>query len=130
MVKTSLVEKDLEIGAKLVRLLDDAGIEVGAALWLYSEETRRWKLVIHTPLYESKGPLEAINAVLTVMEKNQIPRELLSSTDVSITGRRNDVIRALHTQYHTGPRDIDSIRLAGDIIDRVLIDEAYVYRVA
>ncbi len=129
MVKTSLVEQDLETGARLDRLLDEAGIDVRAALWLYTEETKRWKLVIHTPLYESRGPLEAINAILTVME-HEIPSEQLSSTDVVITGRRNDVIRALHTQYHTGPRDIDSIRLAGDIIDRVLIDETYVYRVA
>lgn len=129
MVKTSLVEQDLKIGAQLVRLLDEAGIDVRAALWLYSEETKRWKLVIHTPLYESHGPLEAIHAILTVMQ-NEIPREQLSSTDIIVTGRRNEVVRALHTKYHTDPREIDSIRLAGDIIDRVLIDEAYVYRVA
>ena len=129
MVKTSLVERDLETGARLVRLLDEAGVDVRSALWLYSEETERWKHVIQTPLYESAGPLEAIHAVLDVM-REKIPSDELSSGDVIITGRRNDVIRALHTQYHTGPRDIGSIRLAGDIIDRVLIDEAYVYRVA
>lgn len=129
MVKTTLVERDLENGARFVRLLDESGIAVRSALWLYSEETERWKLVIQTPLYESKGPLEAIRAVLDVLREN-IPTDDLSSSDVTITGRRNDVIRALHTKYHTGPRDIDGIRLAGDIIDRVLIDEAYVYRVA
>lgn len=129
MVKTSLVERDLETGARLVRLLDEAGVDVRSALWLYTEETERWKLVIQTPLYESEGPLEAIHAVLDMM-REKIPSDELSSGDVIITGRRNDVIRALHTQYHTGPRDIDGIRLAGDIIDRVLIDEAYVYRVA
>lgn len=129
MVKTSLVERDLETGARLVQLLDEAGIEVRAALWLYTEETERWKLVIQTPLYESNGPLEAIRAVFKVLREH-IPSDELSSGDIIVTGRRNDVIRALHTQYNTGPNDIDSIRLAGDIIDRILIDEAYVYRVA
>lgn len=129
MVKTSLVERDLATEARRVQLLDDAGVEIRAALWLYTEETHRCKLVIHTPLYESEGPLAAIRSVLDLMRASFRPEDL-DSTDVIITGRRNDVIRALHTQYHTGPRDIDGIRVAGDIIDRVLIDEAYVDRVA
>ncbi len=55
MDKTTLVEKDIEVGRKLLHTLDAAGIPVVAAYWLYELERNRWRLVFATPLVETVG---------------------------------------------------------------------------
>jgi hypothetical protein len=124
-----LVERDQEIGARLIQALDEAGFEVRSALWLYQPESERWKLVIASPLVDRRGTRAAYSAIDDVLRSTLNDADLRLD-DIIAMSTKSDVIRALHTVIHTEPREISGIRLTGNMLNRILIDDAYIYRVA
>ena len=82
MVKTILVERDLEEGRRLLERLDVKEAEtapasgrtraatlprtkvpVQAAFWWYLPESQEWRLIIATPLVDSYGPLSVYTKI-------------------------------------------------------------------
>ena len=68
MVKTILVDKTIADGRELLRAIDDAGIPVNAALWLYQPETDDWEFVIATPLVLTDGSSRVYARIQDIMD--------------------------------------------------------------
>jgi len=53
-----LVTDEIASGTEALRRLDEANIEVTAALWLYDDAAAEWRYVVATPLADQEGPRE------------------------------------------------------------------------
>ncbi|MBN1508448.1 MAG: hypothetical protein JW955_16485 [Sedimentisphaerales bacterium] len=127
MDKPTLVESDYKAGEALLRALDQAGVKVKAAFWLYLPESDEWRLYLALPEVAQKGPRQAYESIQTTLE--QVRPEGLSLRNISAVAPDDKLVKLLRSAIKTGP-GIVGIRFTGNVISNVLIEDAYIYRVA
>ena len=76
MDKTLLVKTDIEIWGLVLDALSQRKIPVSACGWRRVPELDQSQLVIATPLYDSKGPLETYRVVIDAFEQAGIYRDV------------------------------------------------------
>jgi hypothetical protein len=122
-VKTVLAEEYKHAGRELLERLDDAGVEVRAALWLYLEaaEDRRLMLAIPEVDRVERGPVYA--KIIPVLDAHG----QLSINDVSVVGRQEPLIQELapRVQNRTG---LAKIFVRKEFLKSTYIEDAYIYR--
>lgn len=126
MVKATLVDADMEAGEKLLRTLDEAGLEVTAAFWFYSSETGEWKLIIACQEVTTDGPKQAYEKVQEHLGKLR-EQYNISLQNVSLVSPTNDIVKLLGTAIKTGPT-VKHIRFTRNVINNVFVEDAYIYR--
>ncbi len=55
MVKTALLESQIDAGAKVVDALERMGIRLAYALWAYADEYEEWRLMLISPDLDKRG---------------------------------------------------------------------------
>jgi hypothetical protein len=127
MDKTLLVDVNVEQAAKLIRLLDKTELEVHSALWLYSPEEDKWRLVIATPMIERRGPQRAYMVIQKILANNPEFSDL-SFMDISLVSERNSkLINTLRKAIQTG-KEIANIRFSRNVIDGEYLEDAIILR--
>lgn len=129
MVKTTLVEKDLEAGRKLLEALTKPNsswppFRVKAAFWLYMDESMEWRLVIATPLFE-KGRLATYAYLQRVLASIQ-PIDL-SLENLSVVSPRDPLVKAFREALLIAP-DATGVRFTKSMVGSTYVDDAYLYR--
>jgi len=91
MYKTALVEQQIDDGRKLLEQLDalpfPGRFPVPAALWYYWPEAARWRLVIVSPIADTKGPHYGYTRIQEALGKAKTTS--LSLDDITLVGRRD-----------------------------------------
>ena len=126
MVKTALVEKNLEEGKRLIEELDKTTFRVDAAFWFYVSESDEWRLFIASRFVEREGPKKSYNFIQSIIEKLSPPASI-TLTEISVLKLTDDLIKTLRTGIRTG-RGISGIRFTGNVINNTFIEDAYIYR--
>jgi len=55
MDKKTLVNIDIEEGKKVINLLDNSGMKILSAFWLFLPEIQEWRLMLATPDIDKYG---------------------------------------------------------------------------
>jgi hypothetical protein len=131
MVKTVLVESDIEDGRRLLGEMDRPAtgttpISVSAALWLYTSESLEWRLLIATPLVEEKGPRAAYSVIQKVLRSLKPPVGL-ALQNISVVKPSDILIRSLRKAIQIGPRS-NGVRFARNMVGGTYIEDSYIYR--
>lgn len=126
MDRKILVEKDIEGGKRLIKALDETSFGVKAALWFYLTDSEEWRLLIASPYEEKNGPKKAYSFIQKELEK-LTPSIDISLKDISVLSSNHDLIKLLKVAIHTGT-EIDGIRFTRNVINNILVEDAYIYR--
>jgi hypothetical protein len=70
MVKTALVESEIEDGRKFLELMSEEGLPVKAAMWRRGESPGYWSLLLVTPLLDEIGMIETFRRVRDILWKS------------------------------------------------------------
>ena len=127
LVMEPLTAEMVSVGASFVEALDESGVVVKAALWLFDPETIGWKLVIGSPELPVVGPAPLYRKAIGVLDRLGRP-EPLGFNNITILDTKNPIFQAIATRINTGP-GISGIRVRGDTINGVHFADAYIYRV-
>jgi len=123
----TLVGSDVDLGARLLRALDEVGIPIDVAYWMLASEWSHWWMVVATPLGLGGGANEASQQILHVLNRLDDADYLLDK--LAIVGLDDYWVRALRKQLPRGlPRE--GYRL-GDFYARdenLDVLDSYVYR--
>lgn len=76
MAAAVLVDRDLDIGRKVIGVLAGAGIPVTVAFWAYIPQIDEWQFFVATSLVDSKGPKLAYEQVLKVLQREGVNGDL------------------------------------------------------
>lgn len=119
-----LSEKYIADGRSFLQALDGAGIVSSAALWLWQSNDNAWRYVLSSALVEQGADMPVkIAAVLTTMPTGfAVDRD-----NLRLYTLQDPAIQTLHKAIQTGP-GITAMRMSGNVINGVRIDDAYVYR--
>lgn len=127
MGNSALVEGKIKDGEALLRELDNTGVEVKAAFWLYMPEPEEWRLKIAMPLVDSQGPRAAYvriqEAIFETTEKLA-----LALSEISVVSPKDQLVKLLKPVIRTG-RGISGIRFSRNTINGTFIEDAYIYRI-
>lgn len=126
MDKASLVEEQIDDGKKLVEALDGAKVAVRAAMWFYYPEPNDWRLIIATPFLDDVGPMKTYELIQNVIEKS-LPDLSIKLRNIFLVSPQNKLIKLMKAAIGTG-KGISGIRFTGNVINNVLIEDAYIYR--
>ncbi|MED3600996.1 hypothetical protein P5641_07980 [Bacillus subtilis] len=126
MVKNSLVENDIKDGAKLISKLDQSGLDITVALWLYQEDLDEWRLVISSPKLAEERLRMAYRKVFKILDEMGYTN--IKSQDISIIRPSNRLIQSLDLALDQKPQSLDQgIKVSGTF-NGIYIEDAYIYR--
>lgn len=127
MDKTSLVEENKINGKKLIESLDRTKFKVKASLWFYLVDSNEWRLIIASPFVDKHSMKDAYSFVREELIELSIHSDL-GLKDISIVSPKHKLINLLKGAIQTGSEEISGIRFTSNVINSVLIDDAYIYR--
>ena len=112
----------LQMGRELLERLDKAQLPVDAALWLFSNDSNRWRLVFASSSVPLIGPKQFYRVIQTNLLR--FPHRDISISDVVVLDASAPLIQLLKTAIKSG----SDIRFTHNFINNVLIEDAYIYR--
>ncbi len=135
-------------GKLLLELLDEEkGIPITAAFWLLDSENRTWRYILASPIVDTQGPLEAYKILYKIFqiynkeEAKWRPYKKVRSykeeaglgigltlQDITLVSPDEPVVKLLRTVVKTPPISTSPIHFAGNSINNMFIDDAYIYR--
>ena len=124
--KTTLVSVDLDRGAQILRILDDAKLNVRVALWLYSPDYEDWRLVLSSPQFDAGDPVHAYGLVHDALEAAGVPLE--KTPPIMILRMNSSFVRILRRIFGKA-KSVEGMRLGGQTIGDRFVEDAYTYRV-
>ncbi len=128
MVKETLVDRDISDGKKLINVLDQSDFKVRSAFWLYMSELGEWSLFLASDYVNKYGQKKAYefiqNELLKVAPSIVIPLSSINAVKVD-----DDMVNLLKVLIKTGPNDLNEIRFTQNVINGVMIEDAFIYRI-
>lgn len=127
MGKIALVGFEIETGSRMLRILDDAGLQVKVALWAVLPEYEDWRLVLSSPKFDEGDLRKAYGLLHKALDAAGFPLEqtptivILRTSDRFITDLRKIVGKSKSTE---------GMRLGGQMIGDRFIEDAFAYRIA
>lgn len=127
MAAEALVKDDIEVGAQIVRALDEAGIKVVAAFWLLYEESGSWKLWIASP--EAAKDLQAAYVkVADILASKGPPLSAFDLSRIKLVREKDRMTKAMG-QVIRAP-NLALVRFSKNMINGIYIEDALIYRLA
>jgi len=127
MVKTTLVNVDLERGLQVVRALESGNLKIGAALWLYATEYEDWRMFIAARALDELKPraayryLDELLIAAGLRTEETPPIVILPMADPFIKGLRRIFGKA---------KSVEGIRLGLQTIGDRFVEDSFVYRIS
>ncbi len=121
---------DLEIGSELLQALDRAGLRVQVALWVNLAEYQDWRLILSTRKIDSLGIREGYRLLYESLASGGFIGFTASNTpSIMILPMSDPFIKGLRSIFGKA-KNVEGMRLAGQLIGDRFIEDAYVYRIS
>jgi len=129
MVDAALTPQAIQEGAELLQALDEAGLTPDAAFWFYFSDINAWKLVLAEMRVGPDGPREIYRQVQRALSNRADKIKSFSLADVVLAKPDAPVVSVLKRALRV-ERNAGGVRFSQNVIDGVLIEDAYIYRLA
>lgn len=127
MVKTALVGLDIDKGARILRILDDANLDIKVALWAYLGDYEDWRIVLASRKFDSVGHWDSYGVLHKALGKAGISLE--ETPSVVILGMNDPFIKTLRRIFGKA-KSVAGMRLGLQSIGNRFLEDAYVYRIS
>ena len=129
MVKEQLTGAMIDAGAELTMKLDEMGLPVTAAFWLFAPEVNEWRLLFASPEVSTKGPRDIYEKIRQAIEQLGAGAAAVPLSVIGLLDAEADLVRLLRLAVNTGP-GINRVRFSKNVINGHFIDDALIYRAA
>jgi hypothetical protein len=120
MGQALLVNVDLDTGAEIVRIVDEAGIRVSVAAWIVLDEYGDWRFLMSSRHKASGLVFDALDAAAFPVRK---------TPTILILPMTDPTVRALR-RYFRQNKDVEGERIGGQRFGNRWVEDGYVYRVS
>ena len=129
VVKEQLTEPMIEAGELLVRKLDEMGVPVSSAFWLFDAEVNEWRLFLASPEVDAKGPLHVYGMIHEATRQLDPDSAEVLFLAVGLLSANAELPRLMRGAIRAGS-GISRIRFRKNVMGGRLIDDALIYRAA
>ena len=127
VAKTTLVSPDIEKGAKILQILDDAGMKVSVALWAFLPDYEAWRLILSARKFDSVGLKEAYGLFHDTLDAAGFSLE--ETPTVGIFRNTDPFIRSLRKIFGK-TKSVEGMRLGGQTLGDHFVEDGYAYRIS
>jgi hypothetical protein len=127
MATPVLVDRDLEIGRRVLAALTRAGVSVSVAFWAYVPQIEEWQLFIATPLIDSEGYHAAYDRVLRALRSGGFNGDF-PWRRIFLRSPKDNVLKSLEKASKASPKE--AIRVVNEEIGGRFVEDAYIYGTA
>jgi len=110
MATAVLVNRDFEIGRKVLATLAQANIPVTVAFWAFVPQINEWQFFIATPLVDSKGHRATYNQVLRTLHDAGLDPQL-PWRRIFLRSPKDPVLKSLEKETETPSGSIDILEV-------------------
>ena len=128
VVKEQLTDAMAEAGAELTRKLDQSGVPITAAFWLFEPEINEWRLMFASPDVPTLGPRKVYERIWVVLAELGEKAAAAPFSVISLLDPDAELVQRLKTVIHTGA-GLERIRFSKNVADGHYIEDALIYRV-
>ncbi len=111
--KAVAASADLDVGAEILKVLDEAQVTVSAAFWASLPEYEDWRLALSSRELDSAGPREAYTLINRALAKSGWPIE--KKPAIAVLPRTDPSIRGLRRMFGK-TRSVEGMRIGGQMI--------------
>jgi hypothetical protein len=129
VVKEQLTGLMIDAGAELTKKLNESGVPVTTALWLFEPELNEWRLLFASPEVDTKGPRDVYERIRQAIDQLGDKASLVPLSVIGLLDANADLVRLLKVGAPTGP-GVKRIRFSKNVINGRCIDDALIYRIA
>lgn len=127
MYQTALLSVDLDRGAEVLKVLDEAGLHLDVALWMSTSEHEDWRLAVSARRFD--GPDWSDGYALVNRTLIEAGFSLRQRPAMMIFAWKDLFIRDLRRRY-AKMKDVEGLRPGGQVIGDRFIQDGYVYRIS
>ena len=128
MDQALLVNPGVESGRKVLRSLDASGIKIKVALWAHLHEYASWRLMLASRhLDDARDRREAYRIVISTLYKAGLTVEEVDP--IMLFPMKDPFIRDLRRLFGKA-KDVEGMRLGGQLFGNRYVEDAYVYRIS
>ncbi|MGE3275425.1 MAG: hypothetical protein AB7O67_09955 [Vicinamibacterales bacterium] len=128
-MKEQLTPAMVDAGADLTAMLDELGVPVTSALWLFVPDLNEWRLLFASPDVSTKGPRDVYEKIRLAIDRLGPGGVSVPLSVVGLLDPDADLVRLLKAAIKTGP-GVSRIRFSKNVINGHFIDDALIYRAA
>ena len=125
LVKEPLSREMIESGAELLRRLNDVGLVVEAAFWLYYSESNKWKLQLVSLSVDTEGQKGAYGKIWDVLYGRPDGVSGIESTDTVVLSPTEPLVMAIAGA--NAIHDLTSRRMSRANFAGTYVEDMYVY---
>lgn len=126
MVKAALVGPDIEAGREFLKALDEARVSVTSALWLQSDDSDDWALLLAIPEVDRRGTRIVYARLQKILERHAGLG--LTLAEIRAVSPKDELISRLRRAIRTPVGAYAGVRFTANVIDGVFIRDAFIYR--
>lgn len=127
MAKETLLESDIEAGARFIEALDRSGKPVDAALWFYYPDLSQWKLLLSSRALEEKDLTRSYTKISEILSSNEEIGRVVSVADVKLLSQADPMMKLLKGIIRTG-KNLSRIRMTSNFFNGIYVEDALIYR--
>ena len=127
LVNEVLTSEMVSAGNEPSQQLATSALKIDGLLWLFAAENNTWHFVIVSPEVRIYGPKKVYQDIRAVLEKIPKNEQKIPFESIFVLDSNDQLIQMLRQSIRTGP-DISGIRFSQNVINGVLIDDVYIYK--
>ena len=127
MDKTAMVSIDLSQGSEILEALERAHVKVSVALWMFLSEFEDWRLVVSSRQFDTADPRDAYRLLHDSLSRAEVAMK--KTPAIMIFPTSDPFIRELRRIFGK-TKDLEGMRLGGQLIGDRFVQDAYVYRIS
>jgi len=136
VVKEQLDSGAIAAGETLTSLLRKTDFGLVCSLWIFSQDSNDWSLVLASPRVGTEGPLQGYKIIHNVLAADTPTAEQLEPFTINVVRPNIPLVRAIRSLGDFGVQNLPPgttvhvavpKRLRTTSIDGVFIEDAYVY---
>jgi hypothetical protein len=127
MDKAAMVSVDIDMGMEIVDTLERKSLKVNVALWAFLSEYGDWRLILSSRQFDSVGLRNAYGLLHDALDAAGIIPE--RAPLAMIIPMSDPFIRDLRRRFGKA-KNVEGMRLSGQMFGDRFIEDAYVYRIA
>lgn len=127
MDKTAMVSIDLSQGSEILEALERAHVKVSVALWMFLSEFEDWRLVVSSRQFDTADPRDAYRLLHDSLSKAEVASK--KTPAIIIFPTSDPFVRELRRIFGK-TKDLEGMRLGGQLIGDRFVQDAYVYRIS
>ncbi len=127
MVTEILSQEMMDVGRELTKRLDRNRLSITTALWLYSEDAERWRLIIASPVVNESGIRKAYQLIQSELRSAPETFRAISLGDISVVEPNNSLVSPFRGLAKIAAPPLGKM-LTSSSFNGVFIEAAFLYK--